>query len=96
MGFMAKEYKTPDDRVAIAGVFGENGGTIVTNTSQVTGDFNCVYPIEDSVISSCTTPDFAGSLNGLTLKAGIPFYGRVTALTLTSGKVVLYKPVVKV
>jgi hypothetical protein len=93
---MARDYKSPDDRVAIGGVFGENGGIIIQDTNAKTGNFNCIYPLEDSVIAAATTPDFTGSLAGLTLLAGVPFYGRVTSITLTSGKVIAYTQIVRI
>lgn len=74
----------------VTGLMGELGGYIITDTSAVTGDFSCLYPITDSVIASATTPGFTGSLAGVTLAKGIPFYGQCTAVTLTSGSLVAY------
>jgi hypothetical protein len=93
---MSIDYKANSGGIVIAGVFGEDGGIIIQNTSAATGDFNCLYPLVDSVISAATLVGFTGSLAGLTLTAGIPFYGRCTSVTLTSGKIIAYNRVVSV
>jgi hypothetical protein len=75
-------------------VIGKNGGIIINDTDAHTG-LDC-YAIKafggDVVISSITlSADWTGSLDGLTISDGDILLVAFTALTLTSGKVILYK-----
>jgi hypothetical protein len=76
---------------AVTGLMGENGGITETGTTAVTGDFSAIQCLEDTVFSTLTRPDFTGdALTGVTLTAGTILYGKCTAFTLTSGKVIAY------
>jgi hypothetical protein len=72
---------------------GSLGGQYITDTSEATPTkprFICIQAIEDTVVSATTgNPD----VDGITLLAGTMIYGRWTALTLTSGKVIAYEGV---
>lgn len=77
--------------IPATGLMGERGGTIIANTNEVTGDFNCLYPITETVVDAMTlNSSFTGSMASVTLAAGVPFYGRFTAITLTSGTAIAY------
>lgn len=78
-----------------AGGFGLNGFVYENGTSPITatsGTYICAYFNADSVIASMTVSNAQNdSLAGATMKAGGVIYGDITALTLTSGSVFLYK-----
>jgi hypothetical protein len=71
--------------------FGLNGGTIVTGNTAQAADAFCFYPLTDC---STVTVTFSNLNNGpLTLStaaAGIPVYGAITSVTMSSGTAVLY------
>ena len=76
--------------------FGQNGGILVTDTTAITGDFKLMVVLEDATFTVLTT-DYtkngtavaaAGSDFG-TLYAGFVLSGKITAVTLASGKVLL-------
>ena len=77
---------------AVTGIMGELGGVVETGTTAITGDFSAIQCLEDTVFSVLTRPDFTGdALTGVTISAGTILYGKCTAFTLTSGKVIAYK-----
>jgi len=82
---------------------GNNGSKLITGTSANTINHTAFYVREDTVISVLTgvndlgvATDFRAviGITGATLKAGdyycIPMNNKLTALTLTSGSVILY------
>lgn len=76
---------------SVSGLMGEFGGVHETGTTAVTGDFSAIQCLEDTVFSLLTRPDFTGdAITGVTISAGTILYGRCTAFTLTSGKVIAY------
>ncbi len=70
---------------------GLQGVVNTTDTTAVTGNFTAVQCIEDTVFATLTEADATGSLTGVTIPAGTTLFGRITAYTLTSGKVRAYK-----
>ena len=69
------------------------GGQYITDTNEATPNqarFICIQAVEDTVINTVT-----GNIDvdGITILAGTMIYGRWTALTLTSGKVIAYEGV---
>jgi hypothetical protein len=75
-------------------VLGKNGGIIVSTTDPLV-DLDC-FAIKafggDVVISTITlATGWTGSLNGLTISDGDILLVAFTAITLTSGKAILYK-----
>jgi len=69
------------------------GGQYITDTNEATPNqprFICIQAIEDTVVSTVTGNI---DIDGITLLAGTMVYGRWTALTLTSGKVIAYEGV---
>lgn len=71
------------------------GADIITDTTQVDGDWAIIYPLTDAVFNTLTGSGF--QVNGVaetalatavgTLAAGIPIYGRFSRIKLTSGRV---------
>lgn len=70
---------------------GQNGAIVRTSTTATTGEFHCIQVIADAVFTSLTGNYTGDSLAGVTLTAGTHLFGRFTAFTLTSGKVIAYK-----
>jgi hypothetical protein len=82
---MANEYRG----------LGLNGGKYINDTASHTGDFFCIVAIEDTIIDSITSnvenlSDITASQDNVTIAANSAIYGRITALTLSSGKVIAY------
>jgi hypothetical protein len=57
------------------------------------GDWWCLHAVSDTVISSVTyaSGTSSGSLAGATILAGDRVYGNITGVTLTSGRVEMYR-----
>ena len=72
---------------------GQLGGVeIFTTAAQTSKDYYAIYFVKDSVISAITITDSTGSSNLLTdVDAGMTFFGKVTAMTLSSGLAIAYK-----
>ena len=72
---------------------GQNGATLESGTTSVTGKFFCIFFIEDTVFASLTNdPAWTGdAITTVTFLAGTYIYGRFTAFQLTSGAVLAYK-----
>jgi hypothetical protein len=76
---------------AVTGLMGELGGITETGTTAVVGDFSAIQCLADTVFSVLTRPDFSGdAITAVTIPAGTILYGRCTAFTLTSGRVIAY------
>ena len=72
--------------------FGEEGAIFVEDTNAHSGNFFALQAISDVVINSVTAPKLeSGSLAGETITKGMIIYLNITAITLTSGKALLYK-----
>lgn len=71
---------------------GGNGGVVVTtNTTAVTGTFTAVQILEDATFSVFTETGATGqTMTGFVVPAGVVLFGRITAYTLTSGRVRAY------
>jgi len=70
----------------------QNGVEIFTTTAQTGKDYYAIYFVKDSVISAITITDSTGSSNLLTdVNAGMTLFGKVTAITLSSGLAIAYK-----
>lgn len=70
---------------------GSNGALIVTGTGANTGEWYAIQVIEDAAFSALTGFQLQGTWTGVTFAAGTIIYGRFTAFTLSSGKVVAYR-----
>lgn len=70
--------------------FGLNGSTYISGTSAVTGTFVAIQALADTVVSTMTSTDIAGTLTSVPIPAGVTIYGTITSITLTSGKVIAY------
>ena len=70
---------------------GQAGVTVTTNTTAVTGSFTAIQVLEDATFSVFTETGAAGqAMTGFVVTAGTILFGRITAYTLTSGKVRAY------
>lgn len=77
---------------------GQNGAIIVTDTTAITGNFRAIYVLADTIFATLTSDITKnGSVTAAvaadfgTVPTGTTLYGKFTAVTLTSGKVILYK-----
>jgi hypothetical protein len=72
---------------------GQLGGVEIFTTAAQTGkDYYAIYFVKDSVISAITITDSTGSSNLLTdVDAGMTLFGKITAITLSSGLAIAYK-----
>lgn len=81
--------------------FSQVGQVVVTSTDAVVGDFYALQVIAEAVVASMTwktgyaVEDGAGSpadwSDFTAIPVGTILYGRFSALTLTSGEVILHK-----
>ncbi len=70
----------------------QNGVEIFTTAAQTGKDYYAIYFVQESVISALTMTDSTGSSNLLTtVPAGMTLFGKITAITLTSGLAIAYK-----
>ena len=71
---------------------GQLGGVeIFTTAAQTSKDYYAIYFVEESVISALTMTNSTGSSNLLTtVLAGMTLFGKITAITLTSGLAIAY------
>lgn len=74
----------------IAEILGLRGASYVTATSAQSGRWVAIDALEDTVFASITSSTLEGTLTNVPLKAGNAIAGRITAFTLTSGKVIAY------
>lgn len=89
-GFDADNHYLKDVEVGNLSL-GMNGAIVETGTTAITGEFHCVQCLADTVFASYTNNWSGDSLTGTTISAGTHLFGRWTAFTLTSGKVIAYK-----
>lgn len=82
----------------IASGIGQNGAILVTDTTAVTGNFRIIQVLENTAFTLLTSDmkkngatTAAAAADFGTVTAGTVLYGKFTAVTLTSGKVILYK-----
>jgi hypothetical protein len=89
------QYNAND--VAITAM-GQKGAILITDTTAVTGKFRAIQVLENTAFTLLTSDikkngatTAAGAADFGTVTAGTVLYGNFTAVTLTSGKVILYK-----
>lgn len=73
---------------------GLDGGVVLSGTDVApSGNYRWLKVIEDTVLATFTSnlTDGATKLVAVTLPAGTEIGGVITAVTLTSGRVILYK-----
>ena len=77
---------------------GMKGSIFLTDTTAITGDFRTIYVYADAVFSLFTSDITKNGTDTAVVAAdfgivpvGTMLYGKFTAVTLTSGKVILYK-----
>lgn len=76
---------------AIVDITGALGVVVETGTSAVTGLFSSIQILEDATFSVFTESADGDAMTGFVVPAGIVLHGRITAFTLSSGKVRAYK-----
>ena len=71
---------------------GEAGVCVTTNTTAVTGTtYTAIQVLEDATFTALTETGATGqAMTGFVVPAGVTLFGRITAYTLTSGKVRAY------
>jgi hypothetical protein len=77
--------------------FGQKGAILLTDTTEITGNFKIIMVLADAVFNTLTsditkngtTTAAVGSDFG-TITKGTILYGRFTAVKLTSGTVIVY------
>lgn len=76
---------------------GWNGSEYISDTTAHYPPANMVYtaimPLADATISAITGEGLAGTFTGAIIPKGVPFYGRFSSITLTSGTIIAYKGV---
>lgn len=70
---------------------GQGGATVETGTTAVTGTFAVIQFLEGGSFAALTSNYDGDTLVGVTMASGTIIYGRFTAFTLSSGKVIAYK-----
>lgn len=78
---------------------GLKGGILVTDTTAITGEFRALKVISDAAFTTLTTPNLTknGTVTAVTgadwgtLSENSVIETKITACTLSSGKVLLYK-----
>jgi hypothetical protein len=74
-----------------AGPFGLSGGTIIAGSATQAADAFCFYPLDDCSTVAVTFSNLSnGPLTLTTATAGIPVYGAITSVTMSSGTAILY------
>lgn len=77
---------------------GQNGGILLNDTTEVTGNFRRIYAITNAVFTTLTSDitkngdvTAATGADFGTLAAGLSLYGKFTVIKLASGSVLLMK-----
>ena len=72
---------------------GQLGGVDIFTVAAQTGkDYYAIFFVKESIISAITITDSTGASNLLTtVTAGMTIFGKITAITLTSGLAIAYK-----
>ena len=68
--------------------FGQQGIVTETGTTAVTGNFRAIQVLADATFTTFTESGAGGdAMTGFSIPAGTVLYGRITAFTLSAGKV---------
>jgi hypothetical protein len=72
---------------------GLGGVDHVADTAKHDGHWWCLHAVSDTVISAIVYKNgtSSGSLNGATILGGDRVYGQIESITLTSGRVEMYR-----
>lgn len=70
---------------------GLSGAVTTIDTSAITGNFQAIQILTDAQFSTFTETDGTGSMTGFVIPAGTVIYGKITAYTLTSGRIRAYR-----
>lgn len=77
---------------------GQKGSILISDTTAITGNFRTVQVIADATFTTLTSEMTKNGVSTLatgtdygTVSAGTTLYGKFTAITLATGKVILYK-----
>ena len=70
---------------------GKGKGVVFTTAAQTSKDYYCVHFVTTSVVSAITMANHTGeSALQTIIPAGTVIYGRITAITMTSGVAIGY------
>ena len=71
--------------------YGLSGGTIIAGAVTQPADAFCLYPLEDCSNVTITFSNLDNSpLVLTTLSAGLPIYGAITSVEMSTGTAILY------
>ena len=72
---------------------GQNGTTLITNTTSYSGKWFAIQVVSDTVFTTLTdqTMTVNGTIAGLTFLGGTLIFGSFTTIRLASGAVLAYK-----
>jgi hypothetical protein len=77
---------------------GQKDGILITDTTAITGKFRIILPLTDATFTTLTgnitkngTATVATGADYGTVTAGMTLFGKFTAITLATGKVIAYK-----
>lgn len=78
--------------VNIRNLTGNQGGELVRGPRTVTGDFQAIQALSESVLGSvtCNIDQSTDSFGNQTLATGVIIYGSYSSVTVNSGTVILY------
>lgn len=68
---------------------GENGSNFIADTAAYTGNWDTIVALQ-AATAALVSDQIKGDLSAVPLPVGVPIYGRVTSITLASGKVMAY------
>lgn len=75
--------------VRVTNLKGEDGALYITDTNPHVGVFESIQALE-AAVAALVSPNIVGALGAVPIPAGAIIYGRITSITLASGKVMAY------
>lgn len=79
-----------NSRKAIEQSMGQNGFDYISDTSEHTGGYCCLYAVEDTVIENITGDNISEVGSNIPLPTGCIVVGYIESFTLDSGSVIAY------
>lgn len=68
---------------------GEAGSVYITDTTAHIANFDTVVALS-AAVAAIEATNISGDLTAMVLPVGVPIYGKITKVTLASGKVMAY------
>lgn len=72
---------------------GQNGYVFIADTDDFVGDFRAIQVVAEATFATLTDEGLNADgevMTGVAIPAGTTLYGKFSAITLTSGKVIAY------